>query len=107
MRNVTGAVAEGTDFFNRTHAMEAYWRDLETDNILLLAPRRVGKTSLMRKMAANADAHGFRTIFADLSDCAGQPPRAAKTAVAAEIPGDVVPVEGVEPAGQAVSGAGL
>ncbi len=72
MRNVTGAVAEGSDFFNRINEMEAYWRDLETDNILLLAPRRVGKTSLMRKMAANAEAHGFRTIFADVSDCGSE-----------------------------------
>jgi hypothetical protein len=72
MRNVTGAVAEGPDFFDRTKEMNDFWRDLETDNLLLLAPRRVGKTSLMRKMAANAAAYGFNTISADVSDCSGE-----------------------------------
>ena len=72
MRNVTGAVAEGPDFFNRVQEMAAYWRDLETDNLLLLAPRRVGKTSLMRKMAADSQPHNFQTVFADVSDCADE-----------------------------------
>ena len=32
MRNITGAVAEGDDFFNRSNEMAVFWRDLETDN---------------------------------------------------------------------------
>src|ERR1022692_5173599 len=72
MRNVTGAVAEGDDFFNRINEMELFWRNLETDNLLLLAPRRVGKTSLMRKMAEKADAYGFTTALVDVSDCADE-----------------------------------
>ena len=72
MRNITGAVAEGADFFNRTSEMAKFWRDLDTDNLLLLAPRRVGKTSLMRRMAAESEAHGFTTIFVDVSDCADE-----------------------------------
>ena len=43
MRKLTGAVALGSDFFNRTKEMATFWCDLETDNLLLLAPRRVGK----------------------------------------------------------------
>jgi hypothetical protein len=69
MRNVTGAVAEGDDFFDRINEMAVFWRNLETDNLLLLAPRRVGKTSLMRKMVENAPDHGFTTAFIDVSDC--------------------------------------
>ena len=72
MRNVTGAVAEGDDFFNRISEMELFWRNLETDNLLLLAPRRVGKTSLMRKMAEKAAAYGFTTALVDVSDCADE-----------------------------------
>lgn len=72
MRNITGAVAEGRDFFNRVNEIEAFWRDLETDNLLLLAPRRVGKTSLMRKMEENAGEHGFSPVFVDVSDCADE-----------------------------------
>ena len=72
MRNITGAVAEGADIFNLTSEMAKFWRDLDTDNLLLPAPRRVGKTSLMRRMAAESAAHGFTTIFVDVSDCADE-----------------------------------
>ena len=72
MRNITGAVAQGSDFFNRTHEMAAFWSDLETDNLLLLAPRRVGKTSLMKKMGENAKEHDFTPVFVDVSDCADE-----------------------------------
>ncbi|HEV2988172.1 MAG TPA: hypothetical protein VG759_07010 [Candidatus Angelobacter sp.] len=69
MRNVTGSVAEGEDFFDRVNEMTTFWQNLETDNLLLLAPRRVGKTSLMRKMLETADAYRFTAIFVDVSDC--------------------------------------
>jgi uncharacterized protein len=72
MRNVTGAVAQGSDFFNRANEMATFWRDLETDNILLLAPRRVGKTSVMRKMEEDAGDHGMNPVFVDVSDCADE-----------------------------------
>ncbi|SPF56069.1 conserved hypothetical protein [Candidatus Sulfopaludibacter sp. SbA4] len=72
MRNVTAALAEGPDFFDRIKEMNNFWRDLETDNLLLLAPRRVGKTALMHKMAANAGAYGFNIIFVDVSDCSSE-----------------------------------
>lgn len=68
MRNVTGAVAEGEEFFDRVDEMTAFWRSLETDNLLLLAPRRVGKTSLMKRMAEDADHHGFGPLYVDVSD---------------------------------------
>jgi hypothetical protein len=72
MRNIAGAVAQGSDFFNRISEMATFWDDLETDNILLLAPRRVGKTSLMRKMCEDAAAHGMNPVFIDVSDCADE-----------------------------------
>lgn len=67
VRNITGQVALGPDFFNRTAELARFWRDLESDNLLLLAPRRVGKTSLMRKMATDAPIHGYRAVFIDIS----------------------------------------
>src|SRR5580693_5959344 len=72
MRNITGAVAEGDDFFNRSNEMTIFWRDLETDNILLLAPRRVGKTSVMRRMARDSAPYGFTPVFVDVSDCSDE-----------------------------------
>jgi len=72
MRNITGAVARGDDFFDRVKEMALFWRDLETDNLLLLAPRRVGKTSLMRKMEDDAEHHGRTAVYVDVSDCADE-----------------------------------
>jgi uncharacterized protein len=72
MKNVTGAVAKGGDFFDRLRETERFWRDLDTDNLLLLAPRRVGKTSLMRKMGEDATQHGFTILFVDVSDCSDE-----------------------------------
>ncbi|HXB69880.1 MAG TPA: hypothetical protein VNY05_16625 [Candidatus Acidoferrales bacterium] len=72
MQNVTGQVVEGDNFFDRTREMAQLWRGLETDNLLLLAPRRVGKTSVLRRMKADADAHGFTAVFVDVSDCADE-----------------------------------
>jgi uncharacterized protein len=72
MRNLTGAVARGEDFFNRINEMHALWRDLDTDNLLLLAPRRVGKTSLMRKMEQDSDTNGYTAIYTDVSDCSDE-----------------------------------
>ena len=39
----------------------------ESNNILLLAPRRVGKTSLMEAMKQQASARGYKAAFLDLS----------------------------------------
>jgi hypothetical protein len=72
VRNITGSVALGEDFFNRKSEIARFWRDLDSDNLLLLAPRRVGKTSLMRKMAEEAHGKGFNPVFADVSDCADE-----------------------------------
>ena len=38
------------------------WRHLESDSLLLLAPRRIGKTSLMRALCAEGPEHGFRSV---------------------------------------------
>jgi len=69
MQNVTGQVVRGTDFFNRTQEIARFWNGLQTDNLLLLAPRRVGKTSVLRHMNECADKAGFSAIFLDVSDC--------------------------------------
>ena len=72
MRNITGAIAEGPDFFDRINEMTRLWDKLKTDNVLLLAPRRVGKTSLMKQMARNAGDYGFNPLYVDVSDCADE-----------------------------------
>ena len=50
MRNMVGGVPTGEDFFDREDILKEIWRRLGTDNILLVAPRRFGKTGIMFKL---------------------------------------------------------
>jgi hypothetical protein len=69
MLNLTGQVARDENFFDREADLKDFWSKLESDNLLLLAPRRVGKTSVLYHMQSNAQAKGFCPIFVDVSDC--------------------------------------
>lgn len=68
VKNVTGAPARGNDFFNRKREVRQMWRRLETDNVLLLAPRRVGKTSLLQHLVDHAEAEGYQAVYLTVSD---------------------------------------
>jgi hypothetical protein len=46
-RNIVGPPARGGDFYDREELVELLWNRLERGNVLLAAPRRFGKTSLM------------------------------------------------------------
>lgn len=72
MQNVTGQVVVDENFFDREAEIRRFWRGLETDNLLLLAPRRVGKTSVLRRMKSTAVVNGFTGIYLDVSDCADE-----------------------------------
>jgi uncharacterized protein len=51
MRNIIGSPAEGDDFFDRPKQLAKLRRELNNlANILLVAPRRVGKTSLVIRL---------------------------------------------------------
>ena len=54
MRNIIGSPAEGDDFFDRPKILAELHRELDNlANILLVAPRRVGKTSLVIRLCEN------------------------------------------------------
>jgi uncharacterized protein len=54
MRNITGQAVTGSDFFPRPKEIEKLWRAIESgSHILLAAPRRVGKTSLLFYLLEN------------------------------------------------------
>jgi hypothetical protein len=72
MRTVIGSPVEGKDFFDRDSERRRMWRHLETDSLLLLAPRRIGKTSLMRAMCAEGEEHGFRAVGLSFAVCADE-----------------------------------
>ncbi|MDF1878150.1 ATP-binding protein [Sulfurimonas sp. SAG-AH-194-C20] len=51
MKNCVGQVVRGSDFWNRTTELETIWDAIDSgSHILLVAPRRVGKTSIMHKI---------------------------------------------------------
>ena len=62
-------VAQGDDFFDRTRELEECWRSLEITSVFLVGSRRVGKTSFLRKVWADAKTHGFDSVYVDLSPC--------------------------------------
>lgn len=88
MKNITGGVAEGEDFFGREREQRQIWRKLEDKaNLALLAPRRVGKTSLLKRLKATASEKGYRTVYLDVGDAADEQAfverlsRASRTAI--------------------------
>ena len=51
MQNITGQPVVGDDLYGRGYELETLWERLESgEHVLLLAPRRVGKTSLMLEL---------------------------------------------------------
>ncbi len=51
---ITGAVAHGKKYFRRNDIEDSIWRELSKGNsVLFLAPRRVGKSSIVSFMAEN------------------------------------------------------
>lgn len=73
LRNVVGVPVHGPDFFDREAERAAIWRSLATNHVLIPSPRRVGKTSLMRTLAAEANAvpTGAAAVSAGASTGAG------------------------------------
>jgi hypothetical protein len=47
LRGIIGSPAQGSEFWDREREIEDIWRVLESGSVLLTAPRRFGKTSLM------------------------------------------------------------
>ncbi len=60
MKIVLGPPVVNEDFFDRKIERRRAWRKLDTHSLLMLAPRRVGKTSLMLALIKEADSKGFK-----------------------------------------------
>ncbi len=73
MRNITGTPVEGQDFFGRSEET-AQFLDLlhENANILLTAPRRVGKTSFVLEICRRWEEEGHKATLLDIEDCADE-----------------------------------
>jgi len=63
MRNITGPPVCGENFFNRTEQISQFWEFIKTGHhILIAAPRRVGKTSVMLQVRENPRT-GFTILY--------------------------------------------
>lgn len=64
---IVGSTAEGNKYFRRTEIEEKLWREISKgNNILFSAPRRVGKSSIMKYMAKNPNC-GYSCIYENIS----------------------------------------
>ena len=71
MRNITGAPVVDTDLYGRGYELDRLWEALERgEHVLMLAPRRVGKTSLMLALQ-RAPRDGWDAVYVDVEDGAG------------------------------------
>ena len=65
IKNLVGPPARGKDFYNREELIELVWEYLQQgNNILLAAPRRYGKTSLMYYLIDKTKV-GWKAIHVD------------------------------------------
>ncbi len=63
MKTIIGQVATGEFFFPRVQVTEEIWEKLDCGaHILLVAPRRVGKTSILRDLEAHAK-EGYQVMY--------------------------------------------
>jgi hypothetical protein len=61
---VIGNIAKGDDLWDREVTTESIWNVLEKGNVLLKAPRRFGKSSIMYRLYEKPEG-GFLVIFQD------------------------------------------
>src|SRR5207245_9985397 len=59
-----GQIASGDDFVDRVELLSRLWQRLPTGSVELVAPRRFGKTSVMKRLQAQP-RDGYRVLFLD------------------------------------------
>lgn len=70
MRNVTGSPVEHADFFDRPRDLARLQRELSNSaNVLLTAPRRVGKTSLVLRLCELERQAGRCAVYMNVEGC--------------------------------------
>lgn len=72
MKLTIGNPVVGDDFFDRELEQRQIWRKLETNHLLMLAPRRIGKTSLIYRLRETSRTHGFLSVYCSFAGCADE-----------------------------------
>jgi len=67
IRNLVGPIPDPDELYGREDFIANLWRQIECNNILLLAPRRFGKSGIMRHMLLKPKA-GYLPIYFELED---------------------------------------
>ncbi|MCU0917518.1 MAG: hypothetical protein MUC88_23580 [Planctomycetes bacterium] len=62
---VIGGVPRGDDYFDQRQLLKDVWKHLQKDSVLLVAPRRFGKTGMMFRLLDRPRA-GFRPLYLDV-----------------------------------------
>ena len=87
MRNITGQPVIGDDLYGREYELDRLWEMLEQgEHILMLAPRRVGKTSLMLELH-RAPRKNWDVFYVDVQ--AAEDPTDCVAAILAELASDL------------------
>jgi DNA polymerase III delta prime subunit len=69
MDNIAGSPVEGENFYGREKVVSHLREILANDDILLLGPRRIGKTSTARAVMAAVRNEGWRAIEINVAAC--------------------------------------
>lgn len=69
MKLTIGNPVVGDDFFDRELEQRQIWRKLESNHLLMLAPRRIGKTSLIYRLCQDSQRHGFFSLHCSFAGC--------------------------------------
>lgn len=69
MDNIAGSPVEGKNFFGREADIASMCETLALDDILLLGPRRIGKTSVARAVMAALRGNGWRSVEVNVASC--------------------------------------
>lgn len=70
MRNITGSPVENSDFFDRPADLARLQREFRSNaNVLITAPRRVGKTSLVLRLCSLEKGAGRHAVYANVEGC--------------------------------------
>lgn len=67
---VYGMSVEGNNFTDRIKEAKRIKLDFENGiNVILISPRRMGKTSLVKKVMSEMDVPQVKTVYMDIYDC--------------------------------------
>ncbi|MHC4402090.1 MAG: ATP-binding protein [Planctomycetota bacterium] len=67
IRNIVGNVPEPDELYGRDEFLAHLWRQIQGNNILMLAPRRFGKTGVMHHVEREPQK-GYLPVYLDLED---------------------------------------